>query len=201
MFSVALTGSIGSGKTTVAHLFHELHNIDIICADQVAREVILLPEVIEAIINEFGDTVIANGKIDRKALRHIISNNSSARAWLNDLMHPIIRQQIELKLSKSQSIYTIIDIPLLTAATLTNYPYLKKIISICASMETKLDRITARDNQTTSQALLMIQSQISDDERCTFSDFIIKNDSDISHLIPQVNAIHHSILSFLNGTS
>ncbi|MDA0912061.1 MAG: dephospho-CoA kinase [Proteobacteria bacterium] len=201
MFSVALTGSIGSGKTTVANLFHELHNIDIICADQVAREVILLPEVIEAIINEFGDTVIANGKIDRKALRHIISNNSSARAWLNDLMHPIIRQQIELKLSKSQSIYTIIDIPLLTAATLTNYPYLKKIISICASMETKLDRITARDNQTTSQALLMIQSQISDDERCTFSDFIIKNDGDISHLIPQVNAIHHSILSFLNGTS
>ncbi|WP_440616091.1 dephospho-CoA kinase [Cysteiniphilum sp. 6C5] len=201
MFPVALTGGIGSGKTTVANLFHELHNIDIICADQVAREVILLSEVIEAIINEFGDTVITNGMIDRKVLRSIISQDTSARTWLNNLMHPIIRQQIELKLSKSQSIYTIIDIPLLTTATLANYPYLKKIISICACMETKLDRIIKRDNQTKSQALLMIQSQISDDERHTFSDFVIKNDGDISDLIPQINATHHSILSFLNGTS
>lgn len=201
MFPVALTGGIGSGKTTVANLFHELYNIDIICADQVARDVILLPEVIEAIINKFGDIVMTNGMIDRKVLRSIISQDTSARTWLNDLMHPIIRQQIELKLSKSQSIYTIIDIPLLTTATLTDYPYLEKIISICASMDTKLDRITARDNQTKSQALLMIQSQISDDERHTFSDFIIKNDGDISDLIPQINAIHHSILLFLNGTS
>lgn len=201
MFPVALTGGIGSGKTTVANLFNQLHIIDIICADQVAREVILLPQITQSIIDRFGTMVtINNNTIDRKALRHIISCDPSARSWLHNLMHPIIREQIELRLAKSQSIYTIIDIPLLTTVTLDNYPYLKKVISVCASLEVKINRIVTRDNQTKAQALLMIQSQISDDERRTLSDFIIENDADISALYPQINAIHQNILSLINNS-
>ena len=201
MFPVALTGGIGSGKTTVANLFNQLHIIDIICADQVAKEVILLPQVTQSIIDRFGTMVIINNNtIDRKALRHIISGDPLARSWLNNLMHPIIREQIELRLAKSQSIYTIIDIPLLTTVTLDNYPYLKKVISVCASLETKINRIVTRDNQTKTQALSMIQSQINDDERRTLSDFIIDDDADISALYPQINAIHQNILSLINNS-
>ncbi|WP_440683234.1 dephospho-CoA kinase [Cysteiniphilum halobium] len=198
MFPVALTGGIGSGKTTVANLFNTLYNIDIICADQIAKEVILLPEIIDAITHKFGHHMISSdGIVDRKALRNAISHDSSARSWLNDLMHPIIRQQIESRLAQSQSIYTIVDIPLLIKETLTNYPYLKKIISVCAPLEAKLNRIVIRDNQTKAQALLMVQSQINDDERRTFSDFVIENNADISALTPQILTIHQKILSLV----
>ncbi|WP_100550715.1 dephospho-CoA kinase [Caedibacter taeniospiralis] len=190
MYPVALTGGIGSGKTTVVEIFKTQHGIDVICADQCAKEVILLPEVISAIVNQFGAPILDDGGlIDRQKLRYIISQDSSARHWLNKLMHPIIRQQIEEKLKQSHSIYTIIDIPLLTQESLANYPYLKKIICVCALLERKLARIIQRDKQTKDEALALIQSQISDDERRGFSDFVIDNNGDIKALVPQITQI------------
>lgn len=198
MYPVALTGAIGSGKTTVASLFNKSYNIDIICADQCAKEVILLPEVITSIIDKFGDSILnADGIIDRKSLRSAISHNSSARLFLNNLMHPIIRQSIESKLIKSQSVYTIVDIPLLRLETLDNYPYLQKIISVFASIERKLARITMRDNENRSQAFLILQSQISDNNRRQFSDFVIENDETMIALNPKINKINQTLCAFV----
>ncbi|WP_116963457.1 dephospho-CoA kinase [Fastidiosibacter lacustris] len=199
MYPVALTGGIGSGKTTVASLFAQRYHIEVICADQYAKKTIELPHVIEAIYQHFGKNVVQNNmKVNRLALRKIISLNAKDRLWLNNLMHPIIRKQIEDALKLSQSAYTIVDIPLLTQSTLSNYSYLKKVICVCAPFEIKVQRIMARDKQTKKNTILMINSQISDDERRKFSDFIIENDHEISLLLPQIDKIHNSIMVNLN---
>lgn len=194
MYPIILTGGIGSGKTTVANIFKTQHGIDVICADQCAKEVIKLPEVIQTIKQSFNSYIVnPKGQINRTKLRQLISQNNEARIWLNNIMHPNIRKNIEDKLKQSQSIYTIVDIPLLNQENVANYPYLKKIICVYASLETRIDRIIERDNQTNEQALAIIQSQITDYERHKFSDFIINNNEDLIVLMPKIKKIHQEL--------
>ncbi|WP_119343244.1 dephospho-CoA kinase [Facilibium subflavum] len=196
MYAVGLTGGIGSGKTTVAQLFSEKFDIDVICADRIAKAVLQEKAVIADIAAYFGDTVLTkDGQVDRPILRQIITSNHKAREHLNQLTHPVIREHIHTALEKSQSPYTLIDIPLLTKDSLSHYPYLQKIITVVADKNTKITRIMQRDNQTYTQAHAMINSQISDNERKAFSDFVIENNGDKHSLLSKVAQIHQSLLS------
>lgn len=196
--AVALTGGIGSGKTMVAGLFNKLYNVNIISADRIAKEIITLPHFAALIIEKLGNYVAnLDGSINRKNLRDIIIHNSATRSWLNSIIHPVIRQKIKHEFIKSQSLYTIIEIPLLTSESLSYYPYINRVISVFSSLETKITRIMLRDNQTRYQALAMIKSQVNDDERQKFSDFVINNDfNTIKFLLPQIKIINQKVLSF-----
>lgn len=196
-YPIALTGGIGSGKTTVAKLFKKIYNIDIVCADQCAKDVLYLPEIIDEVVNKLGIEIISSKKvIDRKKLRNIIANNKSKRAWLNKLMHPIIRERIKDKIVKSSSSYAIIDIPLLTQQSIIHYPYIKKVILVSSLLEIKVSRIIKRDSQNREQVLAMIDSQINDFNREKFSDFIITNNADMTSLISQIKQINQKICMY-----
>ena len=101
MLVVALTGGIGSGKSTVASLFAE-KNIEIIDTDILARDLTALGEpALTDISDRFGDDILkSDGSLDRLALRKLIFADSNARTWLERLLHPLIRaemaKQIEL---------------------------------------------------------------------------------------------------------
>lgn len=92
MFIVGLTGGIGSGKSTVAQHFIDL-GVTCIDADIVARDVVMCGEPALAAISEhFGSGILlADGSLDRRQLRDRIFANPAARAWLNKLLHPLIR--------------------------------------------------------------------------------------------------------------
>ena len=114
MLIVGLTGGIGSGKSTVAKLFEE-RGVPIIDADVIAREV-TQPDSAEfkTIIDHFGEQILLeNGSINRTKLRKIIFEHPQERKWLENLLHPVIRNCIEQQIALIFAPYCILIIPLL----------------------------------------------------------------------------------------
>lgn len=95
MYVVAITGGIGSGKTTVANRFAKL-GIEVVDADIIAREVVEPgTPALAAIAAHFGpDVVTPDGQLDRRRLRERIFTDSQAKEWLNTLLHPLIRSEM-----------------------------------------------------------------------------------------------------------
>ena len=113
-FVVGLTGGIGSGKSTASQYFEQL-GIQIVNADQVARDCVMPgTSALDEIINHFGKKIIdKNGDLNRSELRKIIFDNESAKMWLEQLLHPIIRDELILRINKAFSVYVILESPLL----------------------------------------------------------------------------------------
>src|SRR5687767_969781 len=114
MFTIGLTGGIGSGKSTVAELFSQL-GIDVIDADAIAKMLVDSQEAIsKKIIAHFGPSFLDNnGHINRKKLREIIFDSVEERRWLERLLHPLIIDEIKKQVARARSPYCIIIIPLL----------------------------------------------------------------------------------------
>ena len=113
MFTVALTGGIASGKSTVASYFAAL-GVSIIDADQIGRELINnSSEIRKKLVARFGvDLLKKSNEIDRNKLRAAIFNNPKDREWLEGLLHPLIYQQIQEAIKKATGMYCLLVIPL-----------------------------------------------------------------------------------------
>jgi len=100
MYVVAITGGIGSGKTTIANQFAAL-GIEVVDADVIAREVVEPgTPALAAIADQFGPDVIdPSGQLDRRALRKRVFSDPQAKEWLNALLHPLIRSEMLRQLS------------------------------------------------------------------------------------------------------
>ncbi len=108
---IGLTGGIGSGKSTVARLFTQL-GIDIIDADQITRELVKLDSLLlEKIVNKFGDEILSpNRTLNRKTLSEKIFRDKKARIWLEDLLHPLVYQEMLNRINKIKSPYCVLVI-------------------------------------------------------------------------------------------
>jgi dephospho-CoA kinase len=114
MSVIALTGGIGAGKSTVAQYFSELGAV-VVDADQLARIAIERgSEGFDEVITTFGQSIISNGDIDRKALAAIIFNDPKAKADLEAIIHPRVQRLFAQAVAESDpSIPMIYEIPLL----------------------------------------------------------------------------------------
>ena len=102
MLVVALTGGIGSGKTTVGNLFASL-GAKVIDSDQIAREILDRgSEGFNMVVATFGDDVLKNGEVDRKTLGEIVFNDSSKRKTLESITHPLIRKRFSELIANMQ---------------------------------------------------------------------------------------------------
>ncbi|TNF67993.1 MAG: dephospho-CoA kinase [Gammaproteobacteria bacterium] len=197
LFCVSITGGIASGKTTVLQLFKQL-NIHTVSADHIARDIVKPnTHLLTQIIQYFGDGILqSDGTLNRKALREIIFISPQKRQWLENLLHPVIREEIIAQAKKSQSIYCIIDIPLLPKTH--SYDYLDYIITVDCSINTQITRLINRDNTSIEKAYQIIDSQPKRAERYLISDYIIQNINEKSMLKPQVESIHKHLLELAN---
>jgi dephospho-CoA kinase len=192
-FILGLTGGIGSGKTTVANLFAAL-GIDIVDADIVARDVVAIGSLgLNAIVEHFGQSILLdNGELDRAALRQEIFDNLEQRRWLNNLLHPLIRQKMFIDLAKTTSAYAILVAPLLFENELDSQ--VSKSLVVDIAPELQLLRTSARDNQDAAQIAKIVASQMSREQRLRKTDYIIENNSDLAHLYQAVDKLHQAIL-------
>ena len=197
-FVVGLTGGIGSGKTTVANLF-AAEGITLVDADIVAREVVALgSKGLEAIVTHFGAEILTpEGELDRAKLRQRIFSHPEEREWLNQLLHPMIRQEMLAQVEKATSAYVIMVVPLLFENGLDRLVNRTLVVDI--SPELQINRTVKRDNVDASQVNNIISSQCSRSEKLARADDIIDNQGEISSLKREVQALHQRYLQ-LSGT-
>lgn len=197
-FVVGLTGGIGSGKTTVANLF-AAEGVTLVDADIVAREVVAPgSKGLEAIVTHFGAEILTpEGELDRAKLRQRIFSHPEEREWLNQLLHPMIRQEMLAQVEKATSAYVIMVVPLLFENGLDRLVNRTLVVDI--SPELQINRTVKRDNVDASQVNNIISSQCSRSEKLARADDIIDNQGEISTLKREVLALHQRYLQ-LSGT-
>ncbi|MEE3003686.1 MAG: dephospho-CoA kinase [Pseudomonadota bacterium] len=192
IFTLAVTGGIGTGKTLVRNYFSEL-GVVIIDADDISRSLTTNNnDIIKAIKDYFGEEILLSpGVINRKKLRSCIFQNKKHRLWLEQLLHPLIRENIYKIQLKAQGYYCVLEIPLLHHRNISEY----KIDMICevkASKELQLNRIMIRDNISEYNAKKIIASQ--EFKNKITPDYIIENLTNYDSVISQVTNIHREVL-------
>ncbi|WP_286263058.1 dephospho-CoA kinase [Thalassotalea atypica] len=191
---IGLTGGIGSGKTTVSDMF-KAHGIDIIDADIVARRVVEPgTKALEQIAVQFGKAILlANGELNRAQLRTIIFNSSSDKEWLNQLLHPLIRQEMLSQLKAAKSSYCILVAPLLIENKLEQF--VNRVLVIDINEAQQIERTAKRDHSDEGEVKKIIASQISRSERLAAADDVIDNSSNSADNISiQVGKLHEKYL-------
>lgn len=195
MFIVGLTGGIGSGKSTVAQHFIAL-GITSIDADLTAREVVQPGEpALDAISQHFGKTILlADGSLDRRKLREEIFVNPSAREWLNELLHPLIRQRMLQQCQQANSPYCILMAPLLFENNLQSL--VQRTLVIDVDEATQIRRTIQRDKTTEAQVKAIIAAQCPRQQRLMLADDVIANGDEVTPLQRQnaVNTLHQTYL-------
>jgi dephospho-CoA kinase len=196
MLKVGLTGGIGSGKSTVSNLFEKL-GVHIIDTDLISRELVEPGRpALQKLADHFGQDVLnVDGSLNRVHLRQHIFGHPEERHWLESLLHPLIRQEVQHRIQSDQGLYTLIVIPLLTENYRQDYPFLDRICVVDCEDSLQLQRTTARDGISPELAAQMLKSQLSREVRLTLANDIITNNHDLSALESQVMALHQKYLS------
>ena len=195
MFTVGVTGGIGSGKSLAADRFRQL-GVAVIDADVVARQIVEpgMP-ALQKIIDAFGESVTNDrGELDRAALRKIIFSDSSRKSQLEAILHPRIYDEILRSLSELSTPYAIVVIPLL-AESKREYP-LDRILVIDVPRDVQISRVTTRDDQSTEEVERIISSQTSRHSRLAIADDVIENIGSTDDLYRRVDTMHVIYLEY-----
>lgn len=196
MLIIGLTGGIGSGKSTVAKLFED-KGITIIDADQLARDVTQPGKpALKKIVEKFGPGILLpNQSLDRTKLRKLVFSDDHQRIWLEQLLHPLIRDELRQRIRNADSPYCIVMIPLLIE-TAPN-PLIDRILVVDARKDQQVDRAAVRDSQSGSEIYTILSKQSTREQRLRAADDVISNVGTIEDLVGQVDALHRYYLSLI----
>ena len=190
-YAIALTGSIATGKSSTVKLL-SVFGFHIIDADKIAHKI--LDEQHQAIADLFGETLVREGKVDRKALGAIVFADSNKRKALESLLHPLIYKEIE-RLSTEQDKLGkpyFIDIPLFFEGG--RYPIEKSLV-VYTTKEQQLERLMKREGYTKEEALNRIQTQIPVEEKRKLATYVIDNSGTLTQLEKECERVKEEILN------
>lgn len=192
-YVVGLTGGIACGKTTVANLFAE-YGIDLVDADVIAREVVSIgSDGLNAIVQHFGQSLLlTDASLDRAALRAQVFDNPQQRLWLNNLLHPMIRQKMLNQVQASASAYVIMVVPLLFENHLDSLVNTTLVVDIAPELQ--ISRTMQRDGVSKQQVEHILASQMTREQRLAKADNIIDNQGEYELLRSQVLRLHQQYL-------
>ena len=188
---IGLTGGIGCGKSLAAQYFSELGAL-VIDADQLARAAIERgSQGFDEAVSIFGDSILNNGDIDRRALGEIIFKDPDAKKKLEGIIHPFVRQQFEEAVSSLKADETLIyEIPLLVETGAQDRFDL--VISVESEIENRISRLRQRGMHI-SEIEGRIAAQATREQRVEIADFLIENDGSEDELLRQVENIWDSL--------
>lgn len=193
MFIVGLTGGIGSGKTAVSDLFAE-QQVAIVDADVCAR-VVVEPgrPALEKIRQHFGDSIVlADGNLDRAALRQRVFSHAEEKVWLETLLHPLIGEEIMHQLQAATSPYVLFVSPLLVESE--QNLICDRVIVVDVPEELQIERTAVRDDNDAEQVKRIMASQTDRETRLAAASDVIENLHGFDHLEEQVAILHQRFL-------
>lgn len=190
---VALTGGIGSGKSTVAAAL-EAHGAVLVDADRIARDIVEpgMPALAE-IAQRFGPDVIqADGTLDRAALASVVFGDQQALADLNAITHPrIAARSQELIDAAPDDAVVVYDMPLLVEQGL--HEGWDAVIVVETPLDVRVERLIHDRGMTQQDVNARIASQATDDERRAVADHVLRNDGSRDDLLRQVDVLWAAI--------
>lgn len=195
---LGLTGGIGSGKSAAAERFVEL-GVHLVDADQAARWVVEPGRpALASIVERFGAGVLLDdGTLDRAALRQQIFADPAQRRWLEQLLHPLIGQEIFSHLAKAESPYAVYVSPLLIESG--QYRKTQRILVIDVAQQVQIARTLLRDDTSEAQVQAILAAQLSREERLRHADDVVVNDRDLPWLHAQIDHLHAFYLTLRGG--
>lgn len=188
---IGLTGSIATGKSTVASMFMDL-GIPVIDADRIAREVVEPgEEAYKKVVETFGEEILLEDRsLNRPKLGRIVFSDEEKRNQLNSIVHPAIRKRMLEKrdayLKKGERC-VVLDIPLLFESKLEHF--VDKIIVVYVDENVQLKRLLERNQLTKEEALQRIRSQMPVKDKLELADAAIDNNGTIEHSFKQLKEI------------
>ena len=195
---IGLTGGIGTGKSTVSQILKE-KNFPVIDLDIISHEVIKFPKVVEKIVENFGKEVLeynntGNWIVSREKLGRVIFGNREKRLILNSVMHPEILRIMREKILECKKENKIIFVEIQLLFEVQWEKEFDYILLVSAEKETQIKRILSRDNRSKEEALSIINSQMSLDEKKKRSDYVIENDGNIQDLERKIDGFLKKVI-------
>ena len=178
---IGITGGIASGKTTIAKYISSFKKIKVLNADEIAKQFLLSEtKSYKEIIQHFGDRIIdfssPTQEIQTKLLKEIIFANPTEKIWLENIIHPLVKEKMNNKCMQMNDKCLILEIPLLFEANFTDL--CTEIWFIKCSKNTQLKRVMNRDKISEEEAMRIIDSQSNDIDKEKLSDVVISSDED-----------------------
>ena len=197
---IGLTGGIGCGKSTIANFFAEL-GVSIIDADEISRSITATQGIaISAIEQEFGaDYINHDGSMHRTRMRELIFSDPAAKRQLENILHPLIYQQILNEINQhSCAPYTLLVVPLL----IENPQYLalvQRVIVVDCDEGQQISRTMARSQLTTAVVEKIMAHQMTRTERLQHADDVISNQNELALTKSQVLSLHQQYLQLFGA--
>ncbi|PHM74376.1 dephospho-CoA kinase [Xenorhabdus kozodoii] len=192
-YIVALTGGIGSGKTTISNVFSSL-GVPLVDADIIAREVVAPgTPALQAITEHFGfNTLLPDGSLNRAMLREKIFAAPEEKQWLNTLLHPLIQAETQRQLNQVTAPYVIWVVPLLIENNLIHLA--DRVLVVDVPVEVQINRTMARDGVSREQVTNILAAQASRQDRLEKADDVIVNHSSEQDITSRVVELHQQYL-------
>ncbi|MAR39272.1 MAG: dephospho-CoA kinase [Flavobacteriales bacterium] len=187
MKKIGITGGIGSGKTYVSEVFSSL-GIPVFNADVESKRLMSSSDNLISLVKDlFGDDIYTNGLLDKQKLASIVFSDKEKLENLNNIIHPVVKQEFIDWCKQQNSSYVIKETAILFESR--SDKGLDAVICVSAPLNIRIDRAVKRDGYSEKEIKNRIENQISQEEKENLSDYIIVNDEK-DLLLPQIIKIH-----------
>ena len=191
MIKVAITGGIGTGKTTISNMFSD-KGVPVFNSDEIAKEIMSTnPLLKNEIVTAFGDKVYDKNKLNKEYLSDVIFNNETLLKKINSIVHPYVADEFNSWIEEQDSKYIIYESAIIFENQAEDF--FDKIICVTASEEDVISRVMKRSNFSVDKIKSIINKQLPNDAKIQKSDYVIEN-INISKLSDKVLEIHNDIM-------
>jgi dephospho-CoA kinase len=194
-FVVALTGGIGSGKSSAARFFAAL-GAAIVDTDEIAHDLTRpgRPAVTEIALRFGHEYLLPDGGLDRAKLRQRVFADPAAKNELEAVLHPLIRAEAERQIASASAPYTVVVVPLLFESGDAYRKLARRVVSMDCGEDRQIARTMARSSLAEKEVRAIMATQASREERRSGADILLNNDGGPEELRAQVAALHARLL-------
>ena len=191
MIKIGLTGVIGSGKSTAANYFSKL-GVPVFFADNSAKKIMNTDSSVKkCLVDLLGSLAYSNGELNKQFISDKIFNNQDLLKSINNLIHPKVQEDFNLWLTNQTSPYVIYEAALIFENSSEHL--FDKIICIKTPLDIIYNRLKERGDYSKNRIDKILKNQLSQNVKCSKSDYCIENIS-MDSLVIEIDKIHSSLL-------